>query len=209
MPNIYTGTIFIIAASILWGVVHSFLASHTVKNALRRVFGPPAFDRLYRFSYNFFSLSSFFPIAAMLYTFPDRPLYSVSSPWIYLTVVMQGLAAMVLIAAVMQTGPFEFMGLAQLTEVGESKPAILMTDGFYAIVRHPLYLGILVFMWFIPDMTVNRLALIVVLTLYIFIGAWFEERKLLKDFGPVYAEYKARVPMFIPKIGPQITQIWF
>lgn len=200
MPGIYIGTIYIVTASIIWGVVHSFLASHTVKNAVRRAFGPPAFDRLYRFSYNFFSVASFFPIAAMLYTFPDRSLYNIPSPWVYLTTIIQGLGTIVLISAVMQTGPFEFIGLTQLTEVGESKPAILMTDGLYGIVRHPLYSGILVFIWLIPEMTVNRLALIIVATLYIFIGAWFEERKLLKDFGSAYAEYKARVPMLIPKI---------
>jgi protein-S-isoprenylcysteine O-methyltransferase Ste14 len=195
-----TGTIYIICASILWGVIHSVLASHPVKDALRRVVGLRAFDKLYRFSYNVFALASFFPIAVMLYTFPDRPLYNIPSPWIYLTVVLQGLAAIVLMAAVVQTGPLEFMGLEQLTEVGESKPPVLMTDGLYALVRHPLYSGILVFIWLIPEMTVNRLALIAVLTVYIFIGAYFEERKLLKDFDPAYAEYKARVPMLIPKI---------
>jgi protein-S-isoprenylcysteine O-methyltransferase Ste14 len=194
------GTIYLICASILWSAVHSLLASHTVKGALRRAAGPPAFDRLYRFSYNFFALASLFPVALMLYTFPDRPLYSIPSPWIYLTVIVQGLAAITLIAAVMQTGPFDLLGLTQLTEIGESKPAALVTDGLYAIVRHPLYSGSLVLIWLIPSMTVNRLALFAVLTLYTLIGAWFEERKLLKDFGAAYAEYKARTPMFIPKI---------
>jgi protein-S-isoprenylcysteine O-methyltransferase Ste14 len=99
-----------------------------------------------------------------------------------------------------QTGPFDLLGLEQLTAVGESKPAALVTDGLYAVVRHPLYTGSLVFIWFIPSMTVNRLALFAALTLYTLIGAWFEERKLLKDFGAAYAEYKARVPMFIPKM---------
>lgn len=56
-------------------------------------------------------------------------------------------------------------------------------------------------------MTVNRLALLVVFMLYILIGAWFEERKLLKDFGPVYTEYKARVPMLIPKIIKRNSKI--
>jgi protein-S-isoprenylcysteine O-methyltransferase Ste14 len=196
-----TGTIYIICASVLWGVAHSVLASHSVKDVLRRAVGPRAFDKLYRFSYNFFALASFFPIAAMLYTFPDRPLYTIPSPWIYATVVLQGLAAILLMAAVVQTGPLEFMGLEQLFEIGETKPPVLMTDGWYAIIRHPLYSGLLVFGWLIPEMTVNRLALLIVLSLYIFIGAWFEERKLLKDFDPAYAEYKARVPMFVPKIG--------
>ncbi|MGC1376024.1 MAG: isoprenylcysteine carboxylmethyltransferase family protein [Anaerolineales bacterium] len=195
------GTIYLVCASILWGAAHSLLASHTVKGALRRAAGAPAFDRLYRFSYNLFALSSFFPVALMLITFPDRPLYSISTPWVYLTIILQGLAAVMLIAAVVQTGPFDLLGLRQLTAVGGSKPATLVTGGLYAIVRHPLYTGSLVLVWLIPGMTVNRLALFAVLTVYTFLGAWFEERKLLKDFGAAYAEYKARVPMFIPKIA--------
>jgi len=195
------GTIYLVCASVLWGAMHSLLASHTVKGALRRAVGAPAFDRLYRFSYNLFALSSLFPVALMLITFPDRPLYSIPTPWVYLTIILQGLAAIMLIAAVVQTGPFDLLGLTQLTAVGQSKPAALVTGGLYAVVRHPLYTGSLVLVWLIPGMTVNRLALFTVLTLYTFIGAWFEERKLLKDFGAAYAEYKARVPMFIPKIA--------
>lgn len=202
-----TGTIFLLLASILWGVVHSILASHSVKAVLRRAAGALAFDRLYRFSYNVFALSSFYPIALMLYTFPDRHLYSIPSPWVYLTVVLQAIAAIVLISAVVQTGPAEFIGWEQLSGMGESKPPVLMTDGWYAYVRHPLYTGILVFGWLIPEMTVNRLALLIVFTLYIIIGAWFEERKLLKDFSPAYAEYKARVPMLIPKLVNRKSKI--
>lgn len=196
----FIGTIYIIIASILWGVVHSILASHTVKGALRRAVGGPAFDRMYRFSYNFFALSSLYPIVLMLYTFPDQPLYKISSPWVYLTVIIQSLALIVLVSAVVQTGFSEFIGWDQLSQIGESQPPTLITDGWYAYVRHPLYSGILVFSWLIPEMTVNRLAVLAIFSLYLFVGAWFEERKLLKDFNPDYAEYKTRVPMFVPRI---------
>jgi protein-S-isoprenylcysteine O-methyltransferase Ste14 len=36
------------------------------------------------------------------------------------------------------------------------------------------------------------------LTVYILIGALFEERKLLREFGEAYAEYRRRTPMLIP-----------
>lgn len=201
------GTIYLICASVLWGLVHSTLASHTVKGALRRLAGAPAFDRIYRFSYNVFAAASFYPIAVMLYTFADQPLYKIPSPWVYLTIAIQALAAMMLISTVVQTGVAEFLGLEQLYQTGENNPPRLITDGWYAWVRHPLYLGILVFAWLIPEMTVNRLVLLATFTLYILIGAWFEERKLLKDFGPAYAEYKTRVPMLFPKIVNQKSQI--
>ncbi len=193
------GTIYIVIASILWGAVHSVLASYGFKHFVRKMFGSMAFYRLYRLSYNLFSLASFLPIMLMLITFPDRLLYSIPVPWVYATTIAQGLAAFALIAGVMQTGPWEFAGLAQLSAAyGDSKPAGLVTDGLYAYVRHPLYSAGLIFIWFSSEMSANRLVLWIILSLYIIIGVYFEERKLLKDFGAEYADYKARTPMLIP-----------
>jgi len=193
------GIIYIVFASVLWGFVHSFLASHSFKHFLRTLVGVPVFSRLYRFSYNVFSLASFFPILLMLVTFPDQQLYSIQSPWVYAMTIVQGLAAFAMIAGVMQTGPLEFAGLAQLSSNYEESPsAHLVVSGLYAYVRHPLYTAGLAFIWFSPEMSLNRLVLWIILTVYIFIGAFFEERKLMKDFGVSYAEYKARTPMLIP-----------
>jgi protein-S-isoprenylcysteine O-methyltransferase Ste14 len=196
-----TGTLYLIGASILWGVVHSVLASHGFKHFLRQAVGADVFFRLYRFAYNLFSAASLFPILVMLVSFPDRAIYTIPEPWVYLTTIFQGLAAIALIAGVMQTGPMEFAGLAQLApSYGDSKPSELVTTGLYAYVRHPLYTAGLAFIWFSPEMTVNRLVLWSIFSFYIIIGSWFEERKLLRDFGSIYAEYKAKTPMLIPKI---------
>lgn len=195
----FMGTLYLVLASIVWGVLHSLLASHVVKDAARRLFGP-AFDRLYRFSYNIFSVASIFPILVMLFTFPDRMLYAIPEPWVYISVIIQGAAFFALVAGVMQTGPFEFAGLTQLVGLEGAAPPKLVTDGLYAYVRHPLYTAGLAFLWAWPDMTLNRLALWIVFSLYFVIGAVFEERKLLKEFGEEYAAYKARTPMLIPRL---------
>ena len=193
------GTIYLIIASILWGLVHSILASHIVKHNLRTIVGSVAFHRIYRLSYNVFSLASFFPIILMLITFPDRPLYNIPTPWVYVTSIVQGLAVFALIAGIMQTGPMEFAGLAQLSfYYADSEPTQLVTNGLYAYIRHPLYTAGLIFIWFSPEMTLNRLVLWVILSLYILIGVYFEERKLLNDFGAAYADYKLKTPMLIP-----------
>ncbi len=195
-----TGTIYLIGASVLWGLVHSILASHGFKHSVRSLFGAAAFYRLYRFSYNVFAIASLGPVFLMLVTFPDRVLYSLPAPWVYLMTVVQGLAVFALIAGVMQTGPMEFAGLAQLSPYYEdAKAGELVTGGLYAYVRHPLYTAGLIFIWFSPEMTLNRLALWIIFSIYIVIGAYFEERKLLRDFGAAYADYKAKTPMLLPR----------
>jgi protein-S-isoprenylcysteine O-methyltransferase Ste14 len=108
----------------------------------------------------------------------------------------QGLAALCLLVAVLQTDSLYFVGLKQLFE--EGKPGELVTGGFYKLVRHPIYTFSLLFLWLNPTMTVNSLVFYIGATLYFLIGAYFEERKLLREFGSVYAEYKAATPMLIP-----------
>jgi protein-S-isoprenylcysteine O-methyltransferase Ste14 len=191
------GLVFlIIFALAIWGLVHSFLASHAAKDFARRSFGA-GFMRLYRLAYNIFSVTSFLPVLWLVAALPDQNLYSVPSPWKYLMIFGQGLAALCLLIAVFQTDLFYFVGLRQLL-FAEDKPGSLVTDGFYKLVRHPIYTFSLFFLWLNPNMTVNSLTFYVGATLYFLIGAYFEERKLLREFGSVYAEYKAVTPMLIP-----------
>jgi protein-S-isoprenylcysteine O-methyltransferase Ste14 len=75
-----------------------------------------------------------------------------------------------------------------------------VTNGLYRYVRHPLYTAGLLFIWLIPVMTVNLLALNIGLTAYLIVGARYEERKLVKEFGEEYLHYRERTPMLIPRL---------
>lgn len=186
---------WLILAIVLWGVVHSITASVGFKEFLRRTFGD-GFMRLYRLLYNVFSVLSFGPILYFMFAMPDKTLYRVPPPWNYLMIFGQGLSAVLLLVAVLQTDTLSFVGLRQLFE--EEKPEKLVRNGFYGIVRHPLYTFGLSFLWLSPGMTVNSFIVYVSMTVYILIGAYFEERKLLRQFGQEYADYKVITPMIIP-----------
>jgi protein-S-isoprenylcysteine O-methyltransferase Ste14 len=66
-------------------------------------------------------------------------------------------------------------------------------------MRHPLYTGGIILIWLTPLMTVNTLTLNIIVTLYLIIGARFEESRLLHEFGQAYADYQRQVPMLIPR----------
>jgi methanethiol S-methyltransferase len=193
------GTLLLVAASILWGVVHSLTASHRAKELFARRLGQVFSQRYYRLGYNLFSVVTFLPILALLVLLPDRFLYNIPAPWLYLSLAAQALAVVALAAGVLQTGALEFIGLRQLLDPSRPEAASLTTHGLYRYVRHPLYTAGLVFLWLTPEMTLNRLALWIVMSLYLVIGAYFEERKLLRDLGQQYADYKAQTPMLIPR----------
>jgi len=182
-------------AIVVWGVVHSIMASLGFKNLLRRTLGD-GFMRFYRLFYNVFSALSFAPILYMMIALPNRDLYQVSSPWNYLMLAGQGLSVLLLFVAVLQTDTLAFIGLRQI--VSNEKNGELVTGGLYRFVRHPLYTFGLLILWLTPRMTMNALIVYISLTIYILVGASFEERKLLQVFGQEYMDYKSATPMLIP-----------
>ena len=51
---------------------------------------------------------------------------------------------------------------------------------------------------FTATMTMSHLILSVAMTLYIFVGLYFEERGLVATLGPDYESYQQRVRMLVP-----------
>jgi protein-S-isoprenylcysteine O-methyltransferase Ste14 len=196
--RLYLSIFWLTLAVLIWGVVHSLTASLEAKNWIHRVLGDGGM-RYYRLAYNLFSVISFLPILWLMAALPDRVLYQIPSPWIYLSLAGQLAAVVVLVVGVLQTGALSFVGLRQLIE-GEQRETELVTDGLYRWVRHPLYSAGLGFIWLAPVMSQNSLIVFIAVTIYIIVGAFYEERKLERKFSSTYARYKAKTPMFIPGI---------
>ena len=191
---------WLIFATVLWGVVHSLLASIGFKNFLRRILGN-RFMNFYRLLYNIFALVSILPILYLMVSLPDKTLYQAPVPWSYLMRAGQVLSVLFLFIAVLQTDVLSFAGLRQLFQ--EEETGSLVTSGLYRSVRHPLYTFSLLILWLSPSMSINAFIVYAAFTVYILIGIVFEERKLVREFGNVYLEYKSRTPMLFPglKIG--------
>jgi len=51
-----------------------------------------------------------------------------------------------------------------------------------------------------PIMTSSLLVLNIGLTIYLVVGALYEERKLVREFGETYIDYQQRTPMIIPLV---------
>ena len=189
--------LWLILSIALWGLVHSLVASHGFKDFLRRTMGD-GFMKFYRLLYNVFAVVSIAPVLYLMAVLPNKELYRIPSPWSFLMLAGQGISALLLFVAVLQTDVFSFVGLRQLVE--EEKPGKLVISGLYRLVRHPLYTFSLAILWFSSSVSLNSFIVYVSLTVYILIGIYFEERKLLRDFGQEYARYKSVTPMLIPGI---------
>lgn len=98
-------------------------------------------------------------------------------------------------------GHFELFGLKQpIDRWRRATPQApeFRTPLFYKIVRHPLYLGFLIAFWATPHMTAGHLLFSMGMTVYIFIGASFEEKDLVALFGERYRRYQQEVGMILP-----------
>ncbi len=98
---------------------------------------------------------------------------------------------------------FELFGLRQTLDPlqGKSAPAATFkVSGFYKIVRHPIQTGVLIGIWAVPVSTVSHIVFASGITVYIFVGLYFEEKDLIQEFGESYLDYMQRVKRVIPFI---------
>jgi len=79
-----------------------------------------------------------------------------------------------------------------MTESGEFD-----SSGVLGIVRHPWYLAVFILLWS-GDLSLAGLIINLVLSAYLLIGTFLEERKLVLEFGEKYRAYQRQVSMLIP-----------
>ena len=78
----------------------------------------------------------------------------------------------------------------------------LATDGLYAVVRHPQYLGLFIALFgegIVHWPTLFSVSLFPFIVLAYVLLARKEERRVVEQFGEQYRAYQRRVPMFIPR----------
>ena len=104
-------------------------------------------------------------------------------------------AAAILIFA----GYLSFAGLK--TVFGKVREKAQVIDyGVFSIVRHPIYLGCIMFYLglIISTLSVLSFFLWIIIVIFYFLISRYEERLLLNHFGKEYEEYRQKVPMLFP-----------
>lgn len=187
-----------------YGALHSLLAAQSVKAWARRRLGPRIMEGWYRLAYNALAGLGLMPVLGLVVGLPDgAPLWRFPAWLAAVSLTVQAAALAGAVYSLWRTDLPRFIGLRQAARYlrGEAEPRdppALHTGGLHGWVRHPLYFLSLVFIWLIPVVTPNLLALDLGLTLYFYLGSIFEERKLVAEFGDAYRAHQARVPRLIP-----------
>ena len=184
-----------------FGVIHSLLASQSVKSLLL-----PLFGRAYRLVYNLFALLYFgvlvyggrYLIGDAADAFHPGPVMR------NVLIAMMLLGVTIFIAALFQYDLGRFAGISQLFKPDDAKTTEpLQLRGLNRYVRHPLYTGAHLYLWGAVRSEFD-LATAIWASAYLLIGSRFEEQRLVAEYGQAYRDYLRRVPSLIPWRGRAI-----
>ena len=185
-----------------FGIVHSALISIRFTSMLKRVLG--RYFAFWRLIYNLISLGTFVPLLIYTNKVDDKFVILFSTPWNLLQYLLLGGSVLIILIAFISYDLLEFSGLRQIinlfsdegNSLNSSGGGIVKT-GLLGLVRHPIYFATIIFMWSL-NATLADIEARLILTIYIFIGTILEEKKLVREYGPLYIDYQKQVPMMIP-----------
>ena len=184
---------------VLWCSLHSFLISLTVTRYLKSKLGE--LYRYYRLFYNAITILTLLPVGWYMYSIQSQSLFLRNGYLLICRVILLALSVFLFRVGAQRYDLHQFLGIRQiksgissnvLTGSGE-----LDTNGILGVIRHPWYAGGILLIW-ARTLTVTALITNVVFTVYLVIGAYLEERKLVLEFGEQYREYQRNVSMLIP-----------
>ena len=180
---------------ILFCLLHSLLAATRVKKIIiprLKKAGP-----YYRLFYTVFAAGSFGVVIALQLSLTS-PLLVQPGLSMFIAGIAGLLTGLIIMGICIRRYFFRLSGLRGLLQQDNSQ--VLLQNGLHKYVRHPLYLGTFLFIWSLFLLFPSLSAAIAngIITLYTIAGARLEEQKLVEMFGPVYTNYRQKVPMFIP-----------
>jgi protein-S-isoprenylcysteine O-methyltransferase Ste14 len=170
---------------LVYFALHSLLAAERIKSR----FAP----QLFRVFYVLFATGGL--LALMFYSSSIHSLnfFASEGPARWVSLILTIFGVMVIQTSFRQYSLKGFVGLKE-----EKKE--LQTHGVLEYIRHPIQAGIVLivigFFFFIPNLPTLISCLCILI--YIPIGLYFEEKKLVALYGDQYIQYRKRVPAIIP-----------
>lgn len=197
--DIFTAIWIDLSLIALFGLQHSVMARRPFKQVLAQLI-PEASVR------SLFVLLSSLLLLLVLWQWRTITfmIWQIHNPILRTTLYLgQAVGWLIVIAATFQIDHFRFLGLRQVyTHVrGRQLPAsTFKAPWMYRLVRHPMMTGLLLAIWCVPDLRLDRLLFNLGFSAYILIGIHFEEQDLARELGRAYRDYQARMPKLLPMV---------
>lgn len=190
-PSVAGPVLFDVGLFTVFALHHSLFARTGLKRRVAAMIPP----RLERALYTLVA-SVLFVLVCWWWSPVPGLLYRIPPGWTWAAHLVFAGGVIVTLVSARRLDMLDLAGVRQVLPAARrsAEPAAtLLTTGMYGIVRHPIYLGWVLLMAGVAEMTMTRLVFAAVSTLYLAIAVPFEERGLIETFGPDYASYQARV----------------
>ena len=192
----YTTLVVLITA---WCVLHSAMISVSVTEYLRKRLGSTF--RFYRLFFNVVSALTLIPVVLYASSTRTEPIFRWDGYMQIIQIFLLGTAAVLFFLGAYRYDAGQLLGLKQIREGATNKGVTdagkLDTSGVLSIVRHPWYLATILLIWS-RQLDISAILVNAILTCYLIIGTYLEEKKLIREFGENYRAYQRKVSMLIP-----------
>ncbi len=178
-----------------WCALHSLLIARGVQRALQTRLGPRF--RFVRVGFNVVAFVTFVPIYAYSLSLRGPVVFDWWGAWIPIGAPLLAASLALFWAGGRVYDLHVFLGLAGRARSGMGAAGGLSRRGVLGAIRHPWYTAGLCILWVRPKDAAS-LVTSIMLSLYLVIGAYLEESKLLAEFGEEYRAYRREVSMFLP-----------
>jgi protein-S-isoprenylcysteine O-methyltransferase Ste14 len=184
---------------IAWCILHSATISVSVTEYFKKRLGHRF--RFYRLFFNLVAILTLIPVTLFAYSVRTQAIFSWNGYMRIGQVFLLGVAVLLFLLGGRHYDLRQVLGIKQIKEGITSKAITdtgeLATSGVLGIIRHPWYLAAMLLIW-TRQMDLSAIFVNVILTFYLTVGIFLEERKLVREFGEKYLIYQKRVSMLIP-----------
>ena len=199
---------------IFFALFHSITAHEIFKKKLEQITSPFFVEHFWRFIYcliSFYMLHIAFFSSMILHENFQPLIHYPDWAWSLLFAVRL-IGLIIAYWAYLQFDYFEFWGVRQaiigirrLIKKEEWAPIPLAgvqrlgVRGIYHLCRHPMLTGGLLFILGLP-LYKSTIIYVFLYLVYMFVGAYFEEKRLVTHFGEQYFQYRKQVGAFFPHL---------
>ena len=184
---------------ILWCSLHSALIAASVTGYMKKKLGDAY--RFYRLLYNIVALITFIPLVLYSISLEKAPIFRWEGPLVIIRYMLSAASICLFVAGGRHYSLSKLLGIDQIrTRTAKhvlSEHDVFAASGILSAIRHPWYAGGILIIW-ARDISLFAFLNNIVISAYFVIGAYLEERKLVREFGEVYREYQKNVSMLFP-----------
>ncbi|MHA2064788.1 MAG: methyltransferase family protein [Candidatus Thorarchaeota archaeon] len=187
--------LLIVSGVLIFGLQHSGISALRVKNRIINRWGKEGYAKLFKATS---IVGIIVPFIAMNYW---DWFYFITEPSLIQPLLFASGVTLIIIGLVVTMMASRVISVSTVADMRTDRQAALVTDGIYSRTRHPLYLAtILLLLGLAALYPFNRVIVFSIsLSVYVLIGAFLEERKLVAHYGQAYLEYRKQAGFMLPR----------